>query len=412
MAVSSIAGSITARTAKQHQQHKESSLNVRNSMSHMVSVPGFTPLSTAPHSDPRHYSSDNSSPAGQSKFGSTHVSQSGARHHRSGSDSASTSGLSPAAMRLLRQQEQQKQLEKGEESFPKGTGHTRHGSHQTDDEDYRRTGARSAGNRSGSARSHHQRRTSDSGHVSGYESSSRQPSSARYLKSESHAMAMANDNNSSQRKGGGVDASAFTMLYKEIRDSMDAISFGLFARVVTSFNEGDKTTEETLDEVGMIVKDRALNQRFRDLIHQAIAEKESQMENENGNETIEPDLTMEIDKSLLMDNGDVIAEEDEEGEEEEKERKYARQLDDRDSHTTNGAARQHEYDYDTSVQLDVDHESMMQERSPPRLLDPEESLLEAMERTHLGEAKIVDLSKEATLSSEEASSGALMKVRE
>ncbi|KAG0354360.1 hypothetical protein BG005_006542 [Podila minutissima] len=81
---------------------------------------------------------------------------------------------------------------------------------------------------------------------------------------------------------------------------MDATSFGLFARVVTAFNEGEKTTNETLQEVSKIVKDRALNQRFKNLIEQAIAEKESQLD-EAGNETMDGDVTLEIDHSLLMD---------------------------------------------------------------------------------------------------------------
>ncbi|KAF9578198.1 hypothetical protein BGW38_006139 [Lunasporangiospora selenospora] len=78
----------------------------------------------------------------------------------------------------------------------------------------------------------------------------------------------------------------------------------MFARVVTAFNEGEKTTEETLQEVSKIVKDRSLSQRFRDLIHKAIAEKENQAESEGiGNETFENgDFTLEIDQSLLDDD--------------------------------------------------------------------------------------------------------------
>ncbi|KAF9949398.1 hypothetical protein BGZ65_007354 [Modicella reniformis] len=113
------------------------------------------------------------------------------------------------------------------------------------------------------------------------------------------------DRNHSQDNDGGVDASAFTELYKAIRDSMDATSFGMFAGVVESFNKGDKTTEETLEEVGTIVKDRSLNQRFRELIHQAIAEKENLIESETVNTILEGDLTQDTEQSLLVVNGEV-----------------------------------------------------------------------------------------------------------
>jgi len=79
---------------------------------------------------------------------------------------------------------------------------------------------------------------------------------------------------------------------------------GNCALVVTAFNEGEKTTDETLQEVGKIVKDRTLNQRFQDLIHQAIAEKENQLEDEMGNGTFEGDVTLEIDQSLFLDDVD------------------------------------------------------------------------------------------------------------
>jgi hypothetical protein len=132
-----------------------------------------------------------------------------------------------------------------------------------------------------------------------------------------------------------VDATAFTTLYKEIRDSMDAATFGMFAAgtyqwhaldallrdlhrmqrigvnvsltlilingngiVVAAFNEGEKSTEETLEEVSTIVKDRSLNQRFRDLIHKAIAEKENQPESDVGNDTLDGDQTLDLDLDL------------------------------------------------------------------------------------------------------------------
>lgn len=82
--------------------------------------------------------------------------------------------------------------------------------------------------------------------------------------------------------------------------------------MVTAFNEGEKTTEETLQEVSKIVLDRALNQRFRDLIHKAIAEKESQLENGGANETMDGDMTLEIDHSLLLDEDENRIEEGDE----------------------------------------------------------------------------------------------------
>ncbi|KAG0292146.1 hypothetical protein BGZ98_002708 [Dissophora globulifera] len=256
----------------------------------------------------------------QPKASNTDISQTARRSQRSGSESLSNSGLSPAAMKLLRQQEKQQNLEEEKDQPHKGSGHTRHGSrqHHTDDEDYRRSMAHAQGRSSANGGSRaHQRNVSESGHesnvhshVSEYESSSKhqrddlqQRQNGSYGdKSQTHAASASNETRP-QQSNGGVDASAFTMLYKEIRDSMDVSSFGMFARaVVTSFNEGEKTTDETLDEVGKIVKDRALNQRFRDLIHQAIADKENQVENGNGNETMEGDITLEIDHSLLLDD--------------------------------------------------------------------------------------------------------------
>ncbi|KAF8981066.1 hypothetical protein BGZ46_003303 [Entomortierella lignicola] len=304
LVTSSIAGSITARNSRQQLQ-KEYSLHVRNSMSQLAGLSGVSSLSsTSP--------GDRTTSAIQSKSGSSGVSQVARRSQRSGSDSLSASGISPAALKLIRQQEQQQELEEETEYKQKGSSGVRHvPHHQTDDEDYRRSANQEH------ARSNH-RKASESGHESvsrshviGYESSSKYEShyqnSSHGDKHESHPTGTT-DTNNAKHSNGGVDASAFTMLYKEIRDSMDASSFGMFARVVTAFNEGDKTTEETLEEVGKIVKDRALNQRFRDLIHQAIAEKESQLENEPGNRTMEGDLTLEIDQSLLLDDDQDLKE--------------------------------------------------------------------------------------------------------
>ncbi|KAF9113949.1 hypothetical protein BGX27_000480, partial [Mortierella sp. AM989] len=285
----------------------EYSLNVKSSMSQLASLSGVSPLSSTSQSD-------RTTSALQPKLSSSSNSQNARRSQRSGSDSLSTSGLSPAALKLIKQKEQQ-QLEEETEYIQKNPGGARHSSHhQTDDEDHRRsvTHGHSRISVSESVRPH-RRKASESGHesishshVTGYESSSKfesqQQQNPSFRDRHDSRTTSAADGDNAKRSTGGVDASAFTMLYKEIRDSMDASSFGMFARVVTAFNEGDKTTEETLDEVGKIVKDRALNQRFRDLIHQAIAEKDNQLENNVGDRSMEGDLTMEIDQSLLLDD--------------------------------------------------------------------------------------------------------------
>ncbi|KAG0361141.1 hypothetical protein BGZ54_009220 [Gamsiella multidivaricata] len=327
----SIAGSMASRTARQQQQQqKDYSLKVRNSMTQPANRSGTSPLTSIPQGNRKQTLADTSAVM-PSKSSALNVSQITKRPQRSGSDTLPASGLSPAALKLLRQQEEQQQLEEENEYAQKSAaGHSHHGSHQhTDDEDYRRSVV--LGHRHEQAYAHStvnegsrsvlQRNNSEAGYTStphnirasGYESSARnQREESQYRqiasygdKADKHAEGTANKNRVEKSGGsgsGGVDASAFTMLYKEIRDSMDASSFGMFARVVAAFNEGEKTTEETLGEVGKIVKDRTLNQRFRDLIHQAIAEKENQIENEGGNMTMEGDLTFDVDHSLLEDN--------------------------------------------------------------------------------------------------------------
>jgi len=46
------------------------------------------------------------------------------------------------------------------------------------------------------------------------------------------------------------------------------------------------------EEVGKIVRDRELDQRFCDLIHNAIAKEESLLENGSGSQTMEVDVTL------------------------------------------------------------------------------------------------------------------------
>ncbi|KAG0031375.1 p24 complex component [Podila clonocystis] len=232
----------------------------------------------------------------------------------------SVANISPAAMELLKQQER---LQEQESGALKGTlAISPHSSRpvQAVGEDEKRPSSVQVSTVSGSTV--HADEISKGQSRRG--SSARQSRDDRRYVTQSDSVKTKGDPGSftseTQRQqstagSSGVDASAFTSLYKEIRDSMDATSFGLFARVVTAFNEGEKTTNETLQEVGKIVKDRALNQRFKNLIEQAIAEKESQLD-EPGNETMDGDVTLEIDRSLLVDveEGDeeLIDEEDQE----------------------------------------------------------------------------------------------------
>ncbi|KAF9432155.1 hypothetical protein BGZ76_011188 [Entomortierella beljakovae] len=303
-----IAESITTRSTRTQQQ-KEYSLNVKNSMAQLAGLSGASPLNSTPRGE-------KATSGLHSKSSSSNNSQTTRRSQRSGSDSQPASSLSPAASKIIRQQEQQ-QMDEESEYLQSGVNITRRNLHShTDDEDYHRSITLGHGHvRSSVSESSRLQRghPSETGHesaahsqVAGYESSSKYDTQRHrnnsYSEKHNHRTLGASNEDSSKRSNGGVDASAFTMLYKEIRDSMDTTSFGLFAKVVAAFNEGDKTTEETLEEVGKIVKDRSLNQRFRDLIHQAIADKENQLDNEAGNGTIEGDITLEIDHSLLLDD--------------------------------------------------------------------------------------------------------------
>ncbi|KAF9571627.1 hypothetical protein EC968_000367 [Mortierella alpina] len=343
-AAATISNSMTARTARQHQQQKEYSLGVRSSMSHLAGGSGVTTKSSSQSLRERRQPSSEESPGVQRNQSSqSNGVQSSHRTHRSNSGAASMNSLTPAAIELLREQELQQRQEAEEEEQQSGTQHRKvsngysghrasHPYDPSEDEEQRRrvqhTRTRSGTN--GSLRSsHHQlhhkaaelendvqghpprTRNEDNPRPEAISPTRRRQSQLYHDKtasSKSASIAKQTEFQQQQQQGnGGVDASAFTMLYKEIRDSMDATSFGLFARVVTAFNEGEKTTEETLQEVGKIVKDQGLNQRFRDLIHQAIAEKESQLENEGGNETMEGgDLTLDLDQSLLVEQEDDV----------------------------------------------------------------------------------------------------------
>ncbi|KAF9192407.1 hypothetical protein BGZ50_008538 [Haplosporangium sp. Z 11] len=311
-------GPMIARTARQHQQQTEYNLNGGSSTSNLATASGVASL-TGPsmpnHGDKRHVGSEVPTRL-QAKSGHASSAETTKRSHRSGSDAMSLNGLSPAAIELIRRQEKQQQLEDERSSTRKPlSSYNRHGlpllSEDNEHRQTTRTHTRSIA-ATGSTWSR-QRKLSGSAHESQpiYESSSRHPkegsrhrdreSASHGDKYEAQSDSVSNEHENQQSKR-AVNASAFTMLYKEIRDSMDSSSFGLFAQVVAAFNEGEKSTEETLQEVSKIVRDRELNQRFRDLIHQAIAEKQDQMENETGNGTLEGDVTLEIDQSLLLDD--------------------------------------------------------------------------------------------------------------
>ncbi|KAG0211300.1 hypothetical protein BGX33_004398 [Mortierella sp. NVP41] len=320
------AAAVIARATRQQQQQKEYSTSVRNSMSQMANLSGVGASLLDP-SDRRQASSDSTSTGQTSDIGI--VSR---RSQRPPSSTAlSLNGLSPAAIELIKQQERQQRLEEEMANLQKSppTYHRQQElRHASEDEGRRRSVVYSQARSNIKDRtvpqhhpSHHTVKSADTTQEPrhhcqyGYESNSRRRQSATSgEKPSTHSATSGATGHETHQSSSGVDANAFTLLYKEIRDSMDAQSFGMFARVVTAFNEGEKTTDETLQEVGKIVHDRALNQRFRDLIHKAIAEKESQLENESGNRTMDGDVTMEIDQSLLMenDNDRVIVEEDEE----------------------------------------------------------------------------------------------------
>ncbi|KAF9359357.1 hypothetical protein BGX34_008417 [Mortierella sp. NVP85] len=319
-----ISDSLAARLSRQ-QQLKDYSHGVASSMAHLASISGVTPLSGPglAHDDAAQSPTD-LSPGLRQTSGSTNISQASRYTPRSNSDILPTSLTSTASTKLLKQQEE---LEEAQDTVPKSTSRSRRRSqhHADDDDEYRSpvTYEHEWTSMNEGARSHQR---SYSG--MGYESATRRHGSGdssnfKYQREEPQRRQSSfnssrsgvysgttSDRHRSQDTnggGGGVDASAFTTLYKEIRDSMDAATFGQFAAVVASFNEGEKTTEETLAEVSIIVKDRLLNQRFRALIHQAIAEKENQFENNVGNSTLDGDLTLDIDHSrLLLEDDEAI----------------------------------------------------------------------------------------------------------
>lgn len=215
----------SSRTTR-HQQ-KEYSIGIRSTMSHLSSMSvGIM----APTTSRRNVSSDAIS--AHIVASSPGSSDSAKRSRRSGSATMSMANLSPAAMELLKQQERLQEQERG--ALKGALAISPHSSRpvQSVGEDEKRSNVQV---------------TTASGFVHADEISQGQPrhgSGARYSKDERRYVSQSdsektkgnpgsfNDTRRQQSTSGssGVDASAFTLLYKEIRDSMDATSFGLFAR--------------------------------------------------------------------------------------------------------------------------------------------------------------------------------------
>ncbi|RUS26864.1 hypothetical protein BC938DRAFT_484014 [Jimgerdemannia flammicorona] len=67
---------------------------------------------------------------------------------------------------------------------------------------------------------------------------------------------------------------AFAELYKQIMESLTSDEFAKFAAVVSAFNASQKTAEETVRDVEVIVKSRDLFLRFKALVSRALQERE------------------------------------------------------------------------------------------------------------------------------------------
>ncbi|KAL1914754.1 uncharacterized protein VTP21DRAFT_8012 [Calcarisporiella thermophila] len=69
---------------------------------------------------------------------------------------------------------------------------------------------------------------------------------------------------------GVVPRSAFTMLYKRIRDNLSVEKFAEFAKVVSAFNASLATADETVEAVEIILQNPELSVEFRSLVEQAL----------------------------------------------------------------------------------------------------------------------------------------------
>ncbi|KAJ3217819.1 hypothetical protein HDU67_007236 [Dinochytrium kinnereticum] len=61
-------------------------------------------------------------------------------------------------------------------------------------------------------------------------------------------------------------------LYKQIRDTLSSQEFEEFAANVASFNASEQSADETVNNIGRLVKDRMLFAQMRTLIYTALAE--------------------------------------------------------------------------------------------------------------------------------------------
>lgn len=223
-------GSSSTRTTRI--QQKDYSMGVRSTMSHLASL---SVGSTGTNSR-RNTSSD--AIMAQHVASSPGSFDSAKRSRRSGSATMSMANLSPAAMELLKQQER---LQEQERDALRGTlALSPHSNRPVNVGDDEKRSSVQASTISGTT------------HPDEIRGRSRHGSNVRHSKDGQHQYASQGDSektkvdhssfNNQQRQqstssSSGVDASAFTLLYKEIRDSMDATSFGLFARGKFQNNE-------------------------------------------------------------------------------------------------------------------------------------------------------------------------------
>jgi len=78
-----------------------------------------------------------------------------------------------------------------------------------------------------------------------------------------------NNNNSGNNNGQKIDAS---QLYKKIKESLKESEFEDFASNITNFNNGTQSADETVRNIGQIIKNRNLFIQMRTLIYKALAE--------------------------------------------------------------------------------------------------------------------------------------------
>lgn len=238
-ASTSFADSMSTRISRQHQQLKDYSLGVKNSMTHLASLSGVGPLSSLMDDDFTQ-SLPNMSPGLRRMSAGAGGPQAPRPLRRSNSDFLAMKYTSTNAMKLLKQQEEP-EPEDAQDPPKSFSRNRRRSQYHTDDiDEYPGSVAYEHGWSSfnESARLH-RRNFSELG----YEGATRRRESAdslshKYQREESQRRqsnlssdkyGSTSERHQSQDNGGNVDATAFTTLYREIRDSMDAATFGMFA---------------------------------------------------------------------------------------------------------------------------------------------------------------------------------------